>query len=36
MAVMTQCPDCKGTGTMPDGSTCDGCKGAGIQIKQDT
>jgi DnaJ-class molecular chaperone len=33
MAVMSKCPDCKGDGTMPDGSKCKGCDGYGVVIK---
>jgi DnaJ-class molecular chaperone len=31
MPGMTECPDCKGKGTMPDGKRCDGCGGTGIK-----
>jgi DnaJ-class molecular chaperone len=34
--TMTRCPDCNGTGTMPDGKTCPGCDGDGMIIKPGT
>jgi DnaJ-class molecular chaperone len=30
---MSQCKDCKGNGTTPDGKTCDTCNGNGMVIK---